>query len=167
MMVHLFHNKAIFTDPQCLFWLRSGHIMKSGKQTPDCCWNTECAPAARGAPKGRDGEHCQLTHWGQVMHISISKLTIVGSDNGLLPDRRQAIIRTNARILLIGPLGTNFSEILIEIQTCSFKKMHLNMSSGKWRPFCLNLNVLITLSVTLHRVCESMFTYMFKRCYHS
>ena len=34
--------------------------------------------------------------------------------------RRQAIIWTNAGILLIGPLGTNFSEILIEIHIFSF-----------------------------------------------
>ena len=72
-----------------------------------------------------------LTHWGRVMHICISKLTIIGSDNGLLPGRRQAIIWTNGGILLIGSLGTNFSEILIEIQTFSFKKMQLKMSSGK------------------------------------
>ena len=45
--------------------------------------------------------------------------------------------------LLIGPLGTNFSEILIEILTFSFKKMRLKESSAKWRPFCLGLNVLI------------------------
>ena len=48
----------------------------------------------------------KLTHWG---------LAITGSDNGLLPGWHQAIIWTNAGILLIGPLGTNFSEILIEI----------------------------------------------------
>ena len=58
------------------------------------------------------------------------------------PGRRQAIIWTNAGILLIGPLGTNFSEILIEIQTFSFKKIDFKMSSVKWRPFCLGLNVL-------------------------
>ena len=40
------------------------------------------------------------------------------------------------------PLETNFSEILIEIYVFSFKKMHLKMSSGKWRPFCLGLSVL-------------------------
>ena len=83
-----------------------------------------------------------LTHWGSVMHICVVKLTIIGSDNGLSPGRRQAIIWTNAGILLIGPLGTNFIEILIGIQTFSFKKMHLKMSSAKWRPFCLSLNVL-------------------------
>ena len=61
------------------------------------------------------------------MHILVGKLTIFGSDNGLSPERRQAIIWTSAGILLIGPLGTNFTEIFIEIQTFSFKKMHLKM----------------------------------------
>ena len=87
-----------------------------------------------------------LTHWGQVAHICISKLTIIGSDNGLSPGQRQAIIWSNAGILLIGPLWTNFSEILIEIHTFPLKKMHLKMSSGKWRPFCLGLNVLIQIA---------------------
>ena len=172
-----------------------------------------------------------------MTHICVSKLTIIGSDNGLSPGRRQAIIWTNdnilvraaqfsfrpadflplhfglnfrnpsyiyiracciiyicslyhsvhkftvnnpdlciigleifnwkdwfdnllchlvrpwrtsppspplcaALILVIEPLGTNFSEISIEINTFSFKKMPLKMSSGKWRPFCLGLNVL-------------------------
>ena len=86
-----------------------------------------------------------LTHSGRVTHICVSKLIIIGSDNGLSPGRRQAIIWTNAGILSIGPLGTNFNKILIEIHTFSFKKMHLNMSSGKRRPFCLGLNVLTHL----------------------
>ena len=85
-----------------------------------------------------------LTHWGRATHICVAKLTTIGSDNGLSPGRRQAIIWTIAGILLIGPLGTNFSEILIGIQTFSFKKMHLKISSAKWRPSCLGLNVLIT-----------------------
>ena len=84
----------------------------------------------------------RLADWGRVTHIWVNKLTVIGSDNGLSPGRRQAIIWTNAEILLIGTLGTNFSEILIEIPPFSFKKMHLKMSSGKWRPFCLGLNVL-------------------------
>ena len=84
----------------------------------------------------------KLTHWGRVTHICVSRLTIIGSDNGLSPDRRQAIIWTNAGLLLIGPLGTNFSEILIEILTFSFKKMRLKVSSAKRRPFCLGRNVL-------------------------
>ena len=88
-----------------------------------------------------------LTHWGWVTHKYISDLTaIIGSDNGLSPGRRQAIIRTNARILLIRPLRTNFSEILIEILIFSFKKMHLKVSSAKRWSFCLGINVLIVLS---------------------
>ena len=83
-----------------------------------------------------------LTHWGWVMHIYIRKLSIVGSDNGLSPGWRQAITWTNAGILLIGTLGINISEILIKIHTFSLKKTHFKMSSGKWRPSCLSLNVL-------------------------
>ena len=86
-----------------------------------------------------------LTHWGWVTHMCVNTLTIIGSDNGLAPGRRQAIIWTNDGILLIGPLGTNFSVFLLKIYTFSFMKMHLKMSSGKWRPFCLGLNVLIEI----------------------
>ena len=53
-----------------------------------------------------------LTHWGRVTHICVGNLTIIDPDNGLSPGRRQAIIWTNAGLLLIGPLGTNFNEIL-------------------------------------------------------
>ena len=83
-----------------------------------------------------------LTHWGRVTHICVSKLTSIGSDNSLSPGRRQAIIWTNTGILFIGPLGTSFSEILIEILKFSFKKMRLKVSSANWRPFCLGLSVL-------------------------
>ena len=78
-----------------------------------------------------------ITHWGRVTHIYVSKLTIFGSYNGLAPGRRQSVIWTNAGILLIWPLPTNFSEILIQIHIFSFQKTNLKMSSGKWRPFCL------------------------------
>ena len=61
------------------------------------------------------------------MHICISKLTIIGWDNGLLPGQCQAIVWTNAGILLIRPLGTNLSEILIKIDIFSFMKMYLKM----------------------------------------
>ena len=88
-----------------------------------------------------------LTHWGRVTPICIYKLTIIGSGDGLSPGRHQANIWTNAEILVIGPSGTNFSEILIEIHTFSLTKMHLEMSSGEWRPFCLGLNVLMKSSL--------------------
>ena len=77
-----------------------------------------------------------------MTHICVSKLTIIGSDNGLAPGRRQAIIWTNAGILLIRTLGTNFSEILGKIHSFLFKKMHLKMSSAKGRLFSLGLNEL-------------------------
>ena len=103
---------------------------------------------------GSSPKRMPLTHWGRVTHICVSKFTIIGSDNGLAPGRRQAIIWTNDIILLIIPLGTNFNEILIGNQTFSLKKMHLKMSSAKWRPFCLGLNVLTHLPLVLH-ICVS------------
>ena len=92
---------------------------------------------------------CRLTHWGRVTHICVSILTIIGSDNGLSPGRRQTIIWTNAGILSIGPLGTNFNEISIGIQTFSFRKMHFKISSAKWRPFCVGLNGLRVLGYSV------------------
>ena len=86
--------------------------------------------------------HSLLTHWGRKTHIYVSKLTITGSDNGLSPGRHQAIIWTNAGLLFMEPLGTNLSEILIEIDTPSFKKMHLKMSYEKWQPSYLGPKVL-------------------------
>ena len=89
-----------------------------------------------------------LLHWKWFVSVNslrpsgVSKLPTIGLDNGLLPGQRQAIIWTNAGILLIGPLRTNFSEILIEIPIFSFKKMHLKESSAKWQPCCLGLSVL-------------------------
>ena len=83
-----------------------------------------------------------LTHWGRVTHICISKLIIIGSNNGLSPGWGQAIIWTSAGLLSIGPLGTNFSYILIKLQNFSVMKMHLKMLSAKCRPFCLGLIVL-------------------------
>ena len=73
----------------------------------------------------------ELTHWGRVMHICISKLTITGPDNGLLPGQCQAFIWTNVGILLTRILGTNFKNFK-QFHTFSFKKMHLKMLSGKW-----------------------------------
>ena len=99
----------------------------------------------------------QLTNWGRVTHICVRKLTIIGSDNGLSPSRRQAIIWTNAGILLIRPRGINFSEILIEIDVFSFKKMHVKMSSAQCRPFCLGLNVLnLVFPITAQNDCLLM-----------
>ena len=63
--------------------------------------------------------------------------TIIASDNGLSPGRRQVITWTNAGIALIWTLGTNFTETLSKIHTAPFKKTHFKMSSGKWPQLCL------------------------------
>ena len=91
-----------------------------------------------------------LTHWSWVMHKCISKLTTIGSDNGLSPGLHQTVIWTNDIILLIGPIGTIFSEILIENHIFSLKKMQLKMMSGKWQPFSLNRNVFMPMVTLLY-----------------
>ena len=75
-----------------------------------------------------------LTHWGRATHICVGNLTIIASDNGLSPGRSQAIIWTNAGILLIRPLRTNFNEILIGSQTFSFV---CEMACTLSRPQCV------------------------------
>ena len=72
----------------------------------------------------------QIRAYG-VTHIGVGNLPFNDEDRGLSPGRRQSIIWTNSGILLIGPLGPNFSEILIEISTILSKKMSLKMPSGK------------------------------------
>ena len=78
-----------------------------------------------------------------MTHICVSELTIIGSDNGLSPGRRQAIIQNNARLLLIEPLGTNFSEISIGIpnifiQENALEHVVCEMASILSRPQCFN-----------------------------
>ena len=77
----------------------------------------------------------------------------------MMPVQRQAIIWTNAGILLIGLLGTKFSEILIKIHTFSFKKLHLEMSSAKMavifsQPQCVN-----TISLRMSHPAITMISY--------
>ena len=68
-----------------------------------------------------------LTYWGRVTLICVSKLTIIGSDNGLSHGRHKAIIWTNAWILLIGTsLGTDFSVM-------SIKYSHSGICTWKYR----------------------------------
>ena len=78
---------------------------------------------------------------GRLTYICISKVILIGSDNGLSAGRL-AIIWTNAGVLLNGNLGTKLNEIFSEIHTFSFTKMHLKMSSRKCRPRCYGFNVL-------------------------
>ena len=90
-------------------------------------------------------ENFQISNTILLKYVSyevIDNEPFIDSDNGLVWNRCQAIIWTNAGIILIGPLVTNFSEILIKILSFSFKKMHFKVLSGKRRPFRLGLNVL-------------------------
>ena len=75
----------------------------------------------------------RINHWSRVTHICVGKLIIIGSDNGLSPARRQAIIWTNAAILLIRPLGTN-----IFIQENAFENIVCEMAFILTRPQCVN-----------------------------
>ena len=79
-------------------------------------------------------------------YICVSKQAITGPDNGLSSGQYQAIIWTNAGILLIRTLGTNLSGITSEIDTFSIKKVYLKISSTKWKQFCLCFNELIMTS---------------------
>ena len=81
-------------------------------------------------------DHGYLTHFPLCrIYASVNRVSI-SSDSGVSPIRRQAIISTNAGLLSNWPSGTNFSEILIKIHNFSPTKMHMKISSAKWRPFC-------------------------------
>ena len=91
----------------------------------------------------------KLAHRGRVTHICASKITITGSDNGLSPCRNQAIILTNAWILLIGPWRTNLNEMLIKMQQFSFKKMRLKMPSRNGGHFVSALKMARHMHISL------------------
>ena len=83
-----------------------------------------------------------ISHWCCI-YASVNRV-IICSGNGLMPLRCLHITWTNAALLSIGLLGTNFSEIWIRILSSSFKKMHLKMSSAKmaailFRGRCVNM----------------------------
>ena len=78
-----------------------------------------------------------LTRRGRVAHVCI----IICLDNDLSPVQHQAICWSNAGLFSIGPLETNFHKILIKMQQYPHRKITLNKSSAKWRPFYLDLNV--------------------------
>ena len=139
------HTKSTFGHELCNTphsikkWVRWRHVRQWNGQL--CLlWFNNDAQHARYCIKSF--AYVRLTHWGRVTHICVSKLTIIGSDNGLSPGRRQAIIWTNAGILLIGALGTNVSEIRIKIHTFYLKKMQMSsekMATILSRPQCVNL----------------------------
>ena len=91
--VHLYHGLKLMggvLSASIIFWKNMMNIFQN---------NDGCIDIEQKDPQ----------HWGRVTHICVSKLTTIGSDNGLSPGQRQAIIWTNAGILLIRPSGANFS----------------------------------------------------------
>ena len=146
---------------------KNWHLKRFMTKTPVSCHHVDCNPyflhnmstcGSLCTPHARLIRG-SLTHWGRVTHICVGNLTIIGADNGLSPGRRQTIIWTNAGILLIGPLGTNFNEILNGIQTFSYTKMHLKVSAKRW-PSCLGLNVLTWTYWGRHKKADSLQQYI-------
>ena len=96
-------------------------------------------------------------HTEALRHVSVNQIIIIGSCYVMV--WCLVITGTNDDWLSVRPLSTEFNkiwikilqtfpfkmenEILSAIHTSSFKKMHLKISSAKWRPFFLGLNVLI------------------------
>ena len=73
-----------------------------------------------------------------MTHICVSTQTSIGSDNGLSPGPRQAIIWTNAGILLIEPLGTNLDQNSYTfIQENAFEDVVWKMAAILPRPECV------------------------------
>ena len=113
-----------------------------------------------------------LTHWGWVTHIYLGKLTIIGSDNDLSPDRHQAITWTNGGIMLIGPSGkisikfnqnattfiqeNAFENVIWKITAILSRPQYIQQTSsalfvawcqsGQWQMWQLGWDVLILLS---------------------
>ena len=89
----------------------------------------------------------------------------IGSGNGLVLNRHQAITWTNydwiqMHILTYYRLDTtNSNEIAIKIQQFSFMKINLKMLSAKCHPFCLGLNVLSEAGVLMGWVIRAMTWY--------
>ena len=81
-------------------------------------------------------------NWGRVTHICVSKLCHHLSRRWLVACSAPSHHLGQSWLIVNWILCINFSEILIERQTFSLKKTYLKISSAKWRPSCLGLNVL-------------------------
>ena len=93
-------------------WFLGSGISDAGRGLASGSWHISLSRSSVASSTSRTGKGRStawilifyLTHWGRVTHIWVGNLTIIGSDNGLSPGRRKAIIWTNDGILLIGPL---------------------------------------------------------------
>ena len=105
------------------------------------CFSYFCA-MARDVKGSQSLWPIQLTHWCRLTHICISKLTTIGSDNGLSPDRHQAIIWTSARFCQLNPweqTSVKFHRILyIFIDENAFEIVVWKLAAILPRPQCDN-----------------------------
>ena len=111
----------------------------------------------------------KIRQWGDRLifnslrtHICVNKLTIIGSDNGLSPGQCQAIIWTNAGIVLIWTSGTNFSEIFkrnscIFIHENAFENVICEMAAILSWPRCVYTGIPILVRRHLYIETPSFF----------
>ena len=84
---HAFVSRCCYLDPLCSFVARFGYRLN-------------CVLIFAGRECVVRRLHCvgqrldYQTHWGWVTHICVTKITIIGSDNGLSPGRRLVIFWT-------------------------------------------------------------------------
>ena len=93
----------------------------------------------------------EITDWGRVTHICISKWTIIGSDNGFVTWSASSHYLNQCWNIINFTLKNRF-QWLIKIHIFSFKKMHLKMLSAEWHLFCLGLNVITEILTCLYRI---------------
>ena len=84
-----------------------------------------------------------------MTHLCVGNLTIVGSDNGLSPGRRKAIIWTNAGILSIAPYkqGNFCRNRHIFILKNAFQNVIWEMTAILSRPQCVKTSFLICVNI--------------------
>ena len=81
---------------------------------------------------------------GVLPHVTLygsETQATIGSDNGLSPIRRQVIIWTNDDIVN-WTLGNKLQWNFIQNSHIFSQENAFENDSGKWRPFCLGLNLL-------------------------
>ena len=137
---------SVFCLSLSLQWRHNGHDSISNHQPHDCLLNRLYRHRSKKTSKLRVTGLCagnspvssphkwpvtrKMFQFDDVIMIAVSfnssppsatymrwwTVVSIGSGNGLSPVRCQAIPWTYAALLWIGPLGTNFSELWIEIK---------------------------------------------------
>ena len=88
----------------------------------------------------------QLSYWDLLIYICIKKLGIIGLSNGLEPGSHQTITWTYNDIVLHRLLITWY----LNWNVNSVQKMHFDMSSTKFQPFCPGVSEFIVLAIKSH-----------------